>query len=185
MSARPGRRASDERSASNAARARRKDSAARGARIPPLPDPSKDVVLRPHSVGALIVELVAAAVGLVLAIDGLRHSSAATAVGGLVWAVVLGGGGLMAFRRSTRLDARGVTISRPLSSRRLVWSEVQGFEVLPHQRGRRDRIVVLTEGGPVAMPHGDSEALVLRPDLSRQWYEAVVDRLEAVRRGYV
>jgi hypothetical protein len=179
-----GRLARGERAGALQNVAGRTEEVARGVRMPKLPDPSEDVVLRPHSVWALGVELAAAVIGLLLAVDAIRRGSVGTALACLAWTLVLGGGGLLAYRRSTRLDASGVTIRRVLTSRRLSWPAVQGFELLPHRRGRKDRIVVVTDDGPVAMPHGDSKSLVLRPEMSRQWYLAVIDRLEAVRVRY-
>ena len=164
---------------------RERASRVRTRRVPPLPDPSGDVVLRPHTPGALTVELMAGLLGLFVAVDGVRRSSPAAVVVGLVWAAVLIGVGLLAFRRSTRFDGRGVTIRHVFGGRTLAWDEVSGFDLLPHRRGRKERIAAVTGAGPVTLEHGDSKSLVLRPELSEQWYRAVIDRLESVRRRYV
>lgn len=173
--------AADDHAALIATRERR----ARRSRVPPLPDPSRDVVLRPHGAGALTIELMAAAVGGFAAVDGLRRGSLVVAGVGFLWMVALAGGGLLAFRRSTRLDARGVTIHRLISTSVLPWSTVSGFLLCPHRWGRRDRIAAVTADGDVLLEHPDSKSLVQRPELSRQWYLAVIDRLESVRRRYV
>jgi len=152
--------------------------------MPRLPDPSGDIVLRPHTIGSLIVELLAATVGVAVAVDGLSRGSALAVLGGTLWALAFGVGGVIAMRRSTKLNAAGVTICDGLRTRHLSWPEVERFELLPHRRGRRDHIVIVTPEGQVAMPHGDSKSLALRIELSLHWYQALVSRLEAVRARY-
>jgi hypothetical protein len=169
-----------------AARLREREGRRRRSRTPALPDPSRDeVVLRPHSVGALVIELVAGALGLYVAVDGVRRGSVPVALIGLIWALALIAGGVLAFRRSTRLGVQGVTVTRVVSTSTLAWTEVSGFELLPHRTGHRDRVAAVTAHGPVLLEHGDSKSLVFRPELSMRWYAELVDRLESVRRRYV
>ncbi len=120
-----------------------------------------------------------------MAVDGLRRASLAVAGIGVLWMVAPAGGGLLSFGRSTRLDVRGVKIHRLISTSVLPWSTVSSFTLCPHRWGRRDRIAAVTADGDVLLEHADSKSLVQRPGLSRQWYLAVIDRLESVRRRYV
>jgi hypothetical protein len=162
-----------------------REGRARRSRVPSLPDPSRDVVLRPHGPGALTIELMAGLVGGFVMVDGVRHGSIGATVVGLAWAVISIGVGLLLFRRSTRFDADGVRIRRLLSTQVLSWPTVSGFTLLPHRRGRRDRVAAVTPDGEVLLEHADSKSLVQRPELSRQWYLTLIDRLESVRRRYV
>ena len=169
----------------NAALIAKHESRARRSRVPPLPDPSRDVVLHSHGAGALTIELMATAVGGFVAVDGLRRGSLVVAGVGFLWMVALAGGGLLAFRRSTRLDARGVTINRLISTSVVPWSPVSSFTLCPPRWGRRDRIAAVTPDDDVLLAHAGSKSLVQRPELSRQWYLTVIDRLESVRLRYV
>jgi len=55
--------------------------------------------------------------------------------------------------------------------------------MLAHVRGRADRIGLVTrDGDTVALIHQDAKGLTLRPQAAMGFYQALIDRLETVRR---
>jgi hypothetical protein len=147
-----------------------------------LPPPGPELTLRPHSQYAFVLELIVAALGLFTFLD-VRGADWTIALVGLAVALVFGIGAPLAYRRSTHAGPAGVRIQGALSSRTLSWSEVDGFELLPHRPGRADRIAARTAGGElVSLIHQDAKALSMRPDVARTFYTGLIERLDTVRR---
>lgn len=140
------------------------------------------MTLRPHSAYALGLELVVAALGLFWFADAVS-SDVGTALIGLVVAVGFGLGGPLAYRRHTHAGPDGLRIQGVRRVRRLAWKEIDGFEIMPHRRARADRIGVRTHDGEVvALIHQDAKGLAARPEAARAFYQALIERLETVRR---
>ena len=99
--------------------------------------------------------------------------------------MAVGSGAVLDAIEQSRMAACAHLRRHVFGGRTLAWDEVSGFDLMPHRRGRKERIAAVTDEGPVVLEHGDSKSLVLRPELSEQWYRAVIDRLESVRRRYV
>ncbi len=155
---------------------------ARSRRFAAVPRPGPDITLRPHSPYALGLELVVAAVGIFWFVDAVG-ADVGSALGGLVVAAAFGLGGLLAYRRNTHAGPDGIRIQGAWRVRHLDWPEVDGFEMLPHRVWRSDRIGVRTrDGDVVGLIHQDAQGLAVRPDAARAFYQALIERLETVRR---
>ena len=152
------------------------------SRIVKLPPPGPELTLRPHTTYAYVLELIVAALGLFTFLD-VRGADWTIALVGLAVALGFGIGGPLAYRRSTHAGPDGVRIQGALSARTLEWSEIEGFELLPHRPGRSDRIGVRTTGGElVPLIHQDAKALQMRADVARSFYTGLIERLNTVRR---
>jgi Bacterial PH domain len=157
------------------------------ARTPAIPAPGAQIVLRPHSIGATLVEALAALVGVFVVIDAITGRAWLWAVGGTVWTVVFLALSVLGRRRRTTVGPGGVDVQDWWRRRRLTWDEVAGFELVEHRTGGRDHLAVRsTDGELTALPHQDAGALAVRPAAARTWYLALLERLEDVRRmaGY-
>ena len=147
-----------------------------------MPRPGPEITLRPHSPYALGLELVVAALGLFWFADAVG-SDVALALPGLVVALAFGLGGPLAYRRNTHAGPDGLRIQGVRHVTRLRWDEVDGFEMLEHRVWRADRIGVRTRDGRlVGLIHQDAKGLAVRPEAARAFYQALIERLETVRR---
>ncbi len=147
-----------------------------------MPRPGPEITLRPHSPYALGLELGVAALGLFWFADAVG-SEPVSALGGLVVALAFGIGGPLAYRRHTHAGPEGIRIQGLRRVRGLAWREVDGFEMLPHRSWRADRIGVRTRDGElVALIHQDAKGLAARPHSAQAFYQALIERLETVRR---
>jgi hypothetical protein len=152
------------------------------SRVVRLPPPGPSLLLRPQSSYALVMFLLVGVFGLFTFAD-VRGDSWGLALGGLLVGVGGFAAGFLSYRRCTFVGPNGLRIQRALTERRLSWEEIDHFEVLPHRPGRAERIgAVLIDGEQVALIHQDSKSLVFRPDVSRSFYEGLIDRIETVRR---
>ncbi len=152
------------------------------SRIAKVPPPGPELTLRPHSPYALALEVVVGVLGLFWFADAVS-SDVVTALVGLVVGLGFGLGGVAAYRRHTHAGPDGVTIQGWWRARHLAWSEIAGFEMMPHVRGRADRIAARTpDGEQVPLIHQDAKGLTLRPDAAAGYYRALIDRLVTVRR---
>jgi hypothetical protein len=152
------------------------------SRVARLPPPGPEVTLRPHSVYALVLELLVAAAGLFWFADAVADDPGVALVG-LVVALAFGIGGPLAYRRHTHAGPDGIRIQDWRRARSLAWDDIVGFELLPHVRGRADRIGVTTRTGDVIpLIHQDAKGLTLRPEAARSYYLALIERLQTVRR---
>ena len=153
------------------------------SRIVKLPPPGPELTLRPHTTYAFVLELLVAALGLFTFLD-VRGADWTIALLGLVVALGFGIGAPLAYRRSTHAGPEGVRIQKALSSRMLDWSEIDGFELLPHKPGRADRIGARTNAGDlVPLIHQDAKALSMRAEVARTFYNGLIERLDTVRRS--
>ncbi len=151
-------------------------------RAPRLPDASQDFVMRSHTLSALTLELVVAAIAAFIGIDALRRTSWLVGVVALVVAAAIALASLSAYRRSTRTTPEGLVI-RTWGERRLAWADIDGFELAPHRTGRRDQICARVHDEQVPFPHPDAKSLALRPQQARRWYDSLIERIEARRRS--
>ncbi len=152
------------------------------SRIVKLPPPGAELTLRPHTIYAFVLEMIVAALGLFTFLD-VRGADWTIALVGLAVALLFGVGAPLAYRRSTHAGPEGVRIQGALTSRMLPWSEIEGFELLPHRPGRADRIGArTTDGALVPLIHQDAKALSMRPEVARTFYTGLIDRLDTVRR---
>jgi hypothetical protein len=155
---------------------------ARSRRFAAVPRPGPEITLRPHSPYALGLELVVAALGLFWFADAVG-SDVASAMAGLVVAAAFGVGGPLAYRRHTHAGPDCIEIQQVRRVRRLAWRQVDGFEMLPHRTWRADRIGARTRDGElVALIHQDAKGLAARPEAAHAFYQALIERLETVRR---
>ncbi len=70
-----------------------------------------------------------------------------------------------------------------MRERTFAWDEIEGFELLDRGRLLRPQIVlVTTDGERVYLPHQDAKSLAIRPEISKQFFLGLIDRLETVRR---
>jgi hypothetical protein len=156
----------------------------RDSKMPVLPPPGADLMLRPHTTAGLVIELLAAAVGAYVFVDAALASDWTGAVFGLVWALAFGVGGVLTHRRSTHAGPDGLRVRGLLRRRLIPWSEVGRFELAERGRLLKPQILVQTTDDEwVKLPHQDAKSLSLRPDLSRQFYLGLIDRLETIRRA--
>ncbi len=155
---------------------------ARSRRFAAVPRPGAEITLRPHSPYALGLELVVAALGLFWFADAVS-SEPASALVALVVGLAFGVGGPLAYRRHTYAGPDGIDVQGVVGVRHLSWDEVDGFEMLDHPMWRSDRIAVRTRAGElVGLIHQDAKGLAVRPEAARAFYQALIERLETVRR---
>jgi len=152
----------------------------RRVRAPKLPDASADFVLRSHPLSTVGVELAAALVAVIIAVDALANGRGLVGAVALLVALAVAGASLWAYRRSTRTGPEGLAI-RGWGERELAWAEIDGFELMAHRAGRRDRIAARVGGDLVPFPHPDAKSLALRPQQAQAWYLLLIERIEARR----
>ena len=70
-------------------------------------------------------------------------------------------------------------VIRGWGDRLLAWVDIDGFELAPHRRGRRDQICARVDGELVPFPHPDAKSLALRPQLAQRWYLSLIERIDA------
>jgi len=151
------------------------------SRIVKLPPPGPELTLRPHTVYALVLELIVAAIGLFTFVD-VRGADWTIALVGLAVGLGFGIGAPLAYRRSTHAGPDGLRIQGALSVRTLPWVEVEGFERRARP-GRGDRIVArTTDRELVPLIHQDARSLSMRAEAASQYYDGLIERLETVRR---
>ena len=152
------------------------------SRVVRLPPPGPEQVLRPMSGYALLLMLLAAAVGLLTFVNAWG-SDRSLAVVGLVAGIGFGLGGVLSYRRCTHAGPAGLVVQHALSRREIPWHEVDHFDLMAHRPGRADRIAAyLLDGDEVPLIHQDSKSLAFRPEVSREFYRGLIDRLGTVRR---
>jgi hypothetical protein len=152
------------------------------SRVVRLPPPGPEQLLRPMSGYALFLMVLAAAVGLFTFVNAWG-SDQFLAVIGLVAGIGFGVGGALSYRRCTRAGPTGLVVQRAVSRREMAWADVDHFDLMPHRPGRADRIAAyLRDGDEVPLIHQDSKSLAFRPEVSREFYRGLIDRLDTVRR---
>jgi hypothetical protein len=152
------------------------------SRVVRLPQPGPEQLLRPMSGYALLLMVLASVVGLLTFVNAWGSDKGLAAIG-LVAGIGFGVGGGLSYRRCTHAGPDGLVVQHALSRRQIPWPEVDHFDLMAHRPGRADRIAAyLRDGDEVPLIHQDSKSLAFRPEVSREFYRGLIDRLETVRR---